>query len=310
MLAVPRTADGRPDLQGTWNFGTATPFQRPAQFRGRDKLTGEEAAKLERDAAENQFKDAPKREGTTGNYNRFWFETGTKVGTTLQTSVIVDPPDGQLPALTVEARRREDARIAGREVNANPEDISLWERCIVGFTAGPPVLPSAYNNNIQIVQTRDHVLVLNEMAHDARVIPLNGDPTVPSAIRQWMGASRGHWEGDTLVVDSTNFRKEGSGNLTTAGYSRKGQAGPGGMSDENLHVVERFTRIDAKTLQYEFTVEDPTVWTRPWKGTLTMTPSEGPIYEYACHEANYGLQGILAGARAEERRASGKEEAR
>jgi hypothetical protein len=197
--------------------------------------------------------------------------------------------------MTPEGEKRADARSeAMRRPADGPEDRDLYERCLLGFNAGPPMIPSGYNNNFQLVQTRDFVVIVNEMVHDARVVPLDGRPRLPKSIRQWQGDSRGHWEGETLVVDTINFTEKGTG--THPSFLRV-------TSDENLHLVERFTRVDADTLLYEFTIDDPTIWTRPWSAAVTMTKALGQMYEYACHEGNYGLEGILRGARADDKAA-------
>ena len=224
-------------------------------------------------------------------YNNFWYDRGTKAVGTRRTSLIVDPPDGRIPALMPEAEKRVKEKRAWMEEHATdgPEGRSLAERCILWTTAGPPMLPGPYNNNFQIVQTRDRVVILNEMIHNVRIIPLDGSPHLSSNIRQWLGDSRGHWDGNTLVVDTTNFSDE---------YSFRG-------SDRNLHLMERFTRVSPDTLLYEFTVDDPTAFTKPWTAQIAVTRAKGPIYEYACHEGNYAMTDILAGARAAEKK-SGK----
>jgi hypothetical protein len=200
----------------------------------------------------------------------------------------VDPPDGKVPPLTPEGKKRAAARTAASQrPAAGPEARNLAERCILGFNAGPPMLPSAYNNNVQVFQTPGYVTLLNEMVNDARIIPLDGRPHLPQHIRQWRGDSRGHWEGNTLVVDTTNFRDETNFRGASA----------------NFHLVERFTRVAADSLLYEFTVDDPVTWTRPWSAAVPMNRTVGPIYEYACHEGNYGMFNLLAGARAEDKAA-------
>jgi len=223
-------------------------------------------------------------------YNQFWYDRGTKAVGTRRTSLIVDPPDGHLPALTPEAQKRVQDKRAWMEAHSTdgPEGRSLGERCILWATAGPPMLPGPYNNNFQIVQTRNQVVILNEMIHNARIIPLDGSPHVAANIRQWMGDSRGRWDGNTLVVDTTNFSDE---------YSFRG-------SDRNMHLTERFTRVSPDTLLYEFTVDDPTAFTKPWTVQIPVTRTKGPIFEYACHEGNYAMTDILAGARAAEKRAA------
>ena len=207
---------------------------------------------------------------------------------TKRTSLILDPPDGRIPPLTPEAKARADARAEVlRRPAAGPEDRNLWERCILGGNTGPPMVSGPYNNVVQIFQTPGYVVIFNEMINDARVVPLDGRPHLPLAIRQWKGDSRGRFQGDTLVVDTTNFRDETNFRGARA----------------TLHVVERFTRVDAGTLLYEFTVDDPMTWTRPWSAAIPMTKTAGPIFEYACHEGNYGMVNILSGARAEEKAA-------
>jgi hypothetical protein len=292
--APPRTPFGQPDLQGLWTNATVTPFERPGELAGKPVLTEEEAAEFEQRAV--QTRDADRRNpGTTADvdlaYNQFWYDRGTKVIGTRRTSLVVDPPDGRVPPLTPDAQRRADARVAARRRSPadGPEDRSLNERCILWPTAGPPMIPSGYNNNYQVLQTPDYVVILVEMIHDVRIIPLDGRPHAPQSVRQWMGDSRGHWEGDTLVVDTTNF---------TDKTNFRG-------SSENLHLVERFTRVGADTLNYEFTVDDPASFTRSWTAAIPMTKTAGPIFEYACHEGNYGMRNLLSGARAQEKAAQG-----
>jgi hypothetical protein len=287
----PRTPWGEPDVQGIWDFATITPLERPKELMGKEVLTAEEAAEFE--ARTLQQRNPDRRDGGSQAdvgraYNRFWWDYGTKVVGSKRTSLIVDPPDGRIPPLTPEGKQRADARAEVlRRPPAGPEDRNLWERCILGGNAGPPMLPGPYNNNVQLFQTPGYVVILNEMINDARVVPLDGRPHLASNILQWRGDSRGRWEGNTLVVDTTNFRNESNFRGASA----------------TLHVVERFTRVDADTLLYEFTVDDPKTWTRPWSVALPMSKTEGPIFEYACHEGNYGMTNMLAGARAEEKAA-------
>jgi hypothetical protein len=289
----PRLADGKPDLQGIWSFATVTPLQRPKEFADRATLTPEEAAKLEEQAVRDQFVDRPPPKGNPGAYNRFWIDAGTTVVSTRQTSLIVDPPDGRMPALTPQGKKREETREAEQTIAAGPEHLTTWDRCLLGFNAGPPMIGGGYNAYARIFQSSTQVVLLNEMVHDARIIPLDGRPRLAPHIRQWKGESRGRWEGDTLVVETLGFRKEGTGTLSLRGL--------GYSPDENLRLTERFRRIDADTLLYEYTVDDPTVWTRPWTVSLTMSKSNEEMYEYACHEGNYGLSGILSAARAMEK---------
>jgi len=298
----PRAADGHPDLQGVWSFATLTPLERPRELADKAVLTAEEAAAYERVQLERQNKDARSgqaRQDVEGAYNNFWWDYGNKVIGTRRTSLIVDPPDGRMPAMTPEAQKRTTGprrppiteRVVLGAVVDGPEHLGLSERCILGFSSGPPILSNAYNNNLQVVQTRDYVVIHTEMIHEARVVPLNGRPHVPSSMRLWLGDSRGRWEKDTLVVETTNFTDKSSfsGNIIARGGSTAA-----------MRLVERFTRVDRDTLLYEFTVDDPATWVRPWTVQLPMTRSDDPIYEYACHEGNYSMPNMLKGARAAE----------
>ena len=291
---VPRTADGRPDLQGNWTNATLTPFERPKDLAGKEFFTPKEAAEFTRTTLERANRDrrgATAQDDVGGAYNEVWFERGTKVGSNLRTSIVVDPTDGRVPSLTPEASVAAAARAAvqGRPPEG-PEDFTLPVRCLQWGTSGPPMVPGPYNNNYRIVQARDYIVINVEMIHDARVIPLNGSGHVSPAIRLWLGDSVGHWEGDTLVVDTTNF----SGKTHFRG------------SDQKLHVVESFTRTGPDTIRYWFAIDDPTAFTKPWSGELIMTPAPGPLYEYACHEGNYSLLNMLEGARGAEKADAGK----
>jgi hypothetical protein len=285
-----RTQDGQSDLQGAWSFANLTPLQRPPEFAGKATLTEQEAADWAKQVQERRNADRRDGGGNTDvsrAYNDSWYDYGK--GASRQTSLIIDPPDGKLPPLTAEGQKRAQARAtAATRPARGPEDRSLGERCILGFNAGPPMLPSAYNNNVQIFQTRDSVVLLNEMVHNFRIIPLDGRRH--GTVRQWNGDSVGHWEGNTLVVDTINFSEKGTAFQIP--------------TDENLHLIERFTRRDADTLIYEFTVEDPTVQTKAWTASVPMTWTDEPLFEYACHEGNYGMMGILQGARAEDKAAA------
>jgi hypothetical protein len=289
---VPRTPDGQPDLQGIWDYRTATPVERPRELAGREFLTDEEIAAFERRAAAREDGRPPEdARATPSVHPPWWLDYGKQVVGTRRSSLVIDPPDGRVPPLTAEAQKRAaDGRAAraGRGPADGPEDRSLWERCI---TRGLPegMLPAGSNNNLQLVQTAGYVVIFSEMIHDARIVPLDGRAAAPQSIRRWTGDSRGRWDGDTLVVETTNFSDK---------TSFRG-------SGSNLRVTERFTRIDADTIEYRFTVEDPTTWTRPWTATFPMVKSEGPMYEYACHEGNYRLKHILGNARAEEQSAEG-----
>ena len=296
---VPRTAWGAPDLQGVWDFRTLTPFERPTELADKDVLTDQERAEFEaRRNAELAARDDEVPADIVGNYNQFWFDAGATVVETNRTSLVVDPPDGRLPPLTAAAAQKLRARQAARRgVTRHQPTPGGWVndlgggmfavRCILGFNSGPPMTPAGYNQNVQLFQTPDHVVLLNEMVHSSRVVPLDGRGHIDPAIRQWMGDSRGYWDGDTLVVETRNFLRETSFR--------------NGASDENLHLTERFTRLSPTTLMYEVTVSDPTAWTRPWTYQVPMQKSEQPLYEYACHEGNYGLYNILAGAREKEK---------
>ena len=297
---VLRTAYGDPDIQGLFTFRTLTPLQRPvidagasASLTGRETLTEEDAAayeaarraELNRDA-QNLEVHAPgvryqsRAEGGVGGYNEFWYERGIELTRDRRTSLIVDPPDGRVP---YRAAYQAAARIRGANISNgfadSYTDRSLSDRCLLGFNAGPPMVSSAYNNNVQILQTPDHVVIVNEMVHNARIVPLDGRPH--GVLRQYSGDSRGRWEGDTLVVETKNFLRETSL----------------GGSSQDTSLVERFRRIDSDTVIYEFTVEDPNGFTRPWSAMMPLRRTDDLLYEYACHEGNIGLAGILAGAR-------------
>ncbi|MSO61353.1 MAG: hypothetical protein EXQ50_04565 [Acidobacteria bacterium] len=290
---TPRTSWGHADLSGTWSTATITPLERPAELAGKESFTAAEAADYERVVVERTNRD--QRPGDAAAdvaraYNDFWWDSGTRVVPTRRTSLIVDPPDGRVPALTTDAQQRQAALAELRKLRGpadNPEDRNLWERCL---TRGVPtaMLPQVYNNNYQIVQTPDHVVILAEMIHDARVIPLDGRPHPPAHLRFWMGDSVGRWDGDTLVVETTNFTDQ---------TNYRG-------STDRLRLVERFTRRAQDILTYRVTVHDPSTFTQPWTIELPVRRSDGEIYEYACHEANYGLEGILRGHRAEEKTAA------
>jgi len=292
--APARTPDGHPDLQGIWSNAIITPLERPAELVDKPVLTEQEAAAYEKEIVRRNNVDLRNDVGTENDvaraYNNAWYDRGSKTVRTHRTSLIVDPPDGQIPPLTPEARKRAEERAEARRLHPadGPEDRSLNERCLLNGTTGPPMLPGPYNNNYQIVQTPKAVVIFNEMIHDTRTIPLDGRPHLPQNVRLWKGDSVGHWEGDTLVVDTTNF---------TDKTNFRG-------SGENLHLVERFTRTDADTLLYEFTVNDPASFTRPWTASIASTKTEGPIFEFACHEGNYAMRGVLSAARAEEKKAA------
>src|SRR5262245_42345515 len=276
---APKTQDGHSDLQGTWDFAQLTPFERPSEFADKNAVSEEEAeefaqSKVARDNKDNRSGGAAA--DVERAYNDFWWDFGTRIAK--QPSLIVVPPDGRLPALTAEAQKRVSER---RNRYDNPEERPLAERCILGFNSGPPMVPSAYNNNMQLVQTKDSVLIFNEMIHSARVIDLKRTSHLAKDVRLLTGDSIGHWEGDTLVVDTTNFLKEGGFRGASA----------------NMHLTERFSLDDSNTLRYKFTVDDPATWTASWTASIPMTRSDEQMYEYACHEANYGLENVLKGGR-------------
>jgi hypothetical protein len=293
--APPRTPDGQPDLQGIWNNSTMTPLERPKALAGKEFFTEQEAADYEKHLLQDlstDRRDGPPEVDVNRSYNELWRERGHLL---LRTSLIVDPPDGRLPALTPEAQQREklraeDRRKRGPDAADSWEDRNLAERCI---TRGVPKLPGGYNNNMHIFQTRDQVAIQQEMMHEVRFIRLDGSPHLDPHIRQWIGDSRGHWEGDTLVVDTTNFNAK----IISNSFNCCPGAGA------NLHVVERFRLVDADTMDYRYTVDDPSTYTRPWTAVVPMTRTAGPIFEYACHEGNYAMTDILAGARAKEKAA-------
>jgi hypothetical protein len=289
----PRTPDGKPDLQGTFTFRTITPLQRPAELAGKDKLTPEEAAKFEASENIRLNRDTydpekgqpsagypPRSQGGVLSYNDFWYERGNELTEDKRTSLIIDPPDGRIPF--------GPRKPAGADRFDNPETLSLADRCLLGFNAGPPMVSGTYNNNVEIVQTRDYVVLQTEMIHEARIVPLDGRPH--GALPRWIGDSRGRWDGDTLVVETVNFK------------------GPTSLqgSSAQTRLVERFTRVGPDTIRYEFTVSDPTTLTRPWTAVEPLTRIDELIYEYACHEGNYGMVGILSGARFQEKQGAAR----
>ena len=304
QTAAVRTAWGQPDLRGLWDFRTLTPLQRSGELADQAFLTEEEIANLEQEAVDRTVRiasrpaertvpteDVGRRDdGTPGFYNSFWLDQGAKAVGTRRSSLIIDPPNGRIPDLTPSGRQRADARRAYRL--AHPADSWLdrttSDRCLLGFNAGPPLSPGGYNQNLQIFQTPDHVALLTEMVHTVRVVPLDGRPPLGSDIRQWSGDARGHWEGDTLVIETANFNAERGWRNSTPGVT----------------LVERLTRVDVDTLEYEYTVTDPNTWTRPWTASIPLRRTDVPMFEYACHEGNLAMDGILAGQRAEEKAAA------
>ncbi|HEY7186137.1 MAG TPA: hypothetical protein VH436_06290 [Vicinamibacterales bacterium] len=293
------TPDGQIDIEGVWDFSTITPLERPNGLGDKSTFTDAEAASFEREENLRQNRDLidPKKgsaqylPGSVIPYNEFWYERGSTIIGTKRTSLIVDPPDGRIPPLTPQAKQKQDADAAiareeqlGRVRADSPQSRSVSDRCILGFNAGPPMTPGAYNNHVQITQAPGFVTLVPEMVGDARVIPVDGRSHLSSSIRQYQGDSRGHWQAGTLVIETTNFLRETSFRGSSA----------------NLRLTERLTRVDADTLMYEFTVYDPNVWTKPWSVAVPMRKMNEPIYEYACHEGNYAMRNILSGARAQD----------
>src|SRR5262245_25979986 len=299
---APRTTDGHPDLQGVWNYSTLTPLERPRDLAGKAFFSEQEAAQYEKRSQQSRNVDLNREstpttrglvngtvetEDLASAYNEFWWDRGSKIVSTRRTSIIIDPPDGKIPALTPQAQKRmAGLNEANQRLAEGPEDRPLSERCIVRPNTGPPMTPTGYNNNFQLIQAQGYVVIFNEQIHDARIVPMDGRAHLPQNVRQWMGDSRGHWDGDTLVIDTTNFTDK-------ANFRGSG---------ENLHLVERFTRTDPNTLLYEFTVDDPRSFTQRWTGQIPMKRTQEPMYEYACHEGNYSMFTTLTGARALERK--------
>jgi len=303
----PRTADGHPDIQGIWNYSTITPLERPPELAGKEYLSNEEAVVLAKREADNRSRPNPADldearrnpgfgadlEAPLAYEFRIWWDRGTVVKTR-RTSLVIDPPTGRIPPLTEEGQRRQAAERERRRLHPadGPEDRSAGDRCIVGINAGPPMLPNTYNNNVQILQVPGYVALLNEMIHAVRIIPTDG--RAHGNVRQWAGDSRGRWDGETLSVDTTNFY---AATDFVAAASFRG-------ASRNLHLIERFTRVAADTLVYEFTVDDPATWTSRWTVQLPLTKTNSPIFEYACHEGNYSMANILSAARAAEKTAA------
>jgi hypothetical protein len=286
---VPRTPDGKPDLQGIWTNATVTPLERPRELGAREVYTDEEMEAVRKAAAEPV--PTAQRGGTEAHYDFTQFgldRTQAQIAFSKRTSLIVGP-EGRVPPPLPAAQQRAADRAAankGHEFDG-PESRPFQERCIIWANEGPPMLPPGYNSYLQIIQSPGYVTIMQEMIHDARIVPIDGRPHVPAGVRRWQGDSVGHWEGDTLVVDTTNFTEK---------TRFRG-------SSDALHVVERFTRVDENTIKYEFTVDDPSTWPKAWSAEMPLAKDKGPIYEYACHEANYGMPNNLSGARAMEKKA-------
>ena len=288
-----RTPDGQPHISGIFTFRTLTPLQRPAALEGQERLGAEAAAQFEASERIRLNRDlfdpetgAPnagyqsRAEGGVLSYNEFWYERGIELTADKRTSLVVDPPNGRIPFKPAYQEAAQIRRLNLRNGFADHyTDRSLADRCIMGFNAGPPMVSSAYNNNVQIFQIPGYVVILNEMVHNARIIPIDGRPH--GELRQWSGDSRGRWEGETLVIETRNFLRETSL----------------GGSSADTYLVERFRRMDPDTVMYEFTVEDPNNFTRPWTAMMPLRRTDGPLFEYACHEGNIGMEGIMAGAR-------------
>jgi hypothetical protein len=297
-----RTPWGEPDLQGLWTNATITPLERPAEFAGKPFLTAEEVARLEERALRDQFAESAPRAGDPGTYNQVWFDRGTRVVGTLRTSLIVDPPDGRIP-WRPEARKHFERSSARYGVGPYESwlDMDTGERCL---TDGLPMVPAqGYNMNYRILQTAGYVAILHEMFHEFRIIPLDGRPHLDGRVGQWLGDSRGRWEGDTLVVETTNFADK-SGYWWAQAWR---------ASRPSLRLVERFTRVDDDTIDYQFTMDDPESFERPWTAMIPLTTNQaergvtvGEMFEYACHEGNYSLPNMLRGVRAAEGEASRK----
>jgi hypothetical protein len=311
-FVAPKTEFGQPDLRGVWNFSSDTPLERPAQFKDREFMTKEEVAaqrarvmqKFEQDAKPTDLSAKATSSGDPGGYNQFWVESAAQ-DANLRTSLIIDPPNGRMPPMQpgvkVEAgglgpdtggQRPVRFRVGGVRKDG-PEDRGLSERCLMGFNSGPPFMPSMYNNNVQIFQTKTHAVLMTEMIHDARIVPLDNRPHVDGAITPWSGDSRGHWDGDTLVVETTNF-------------TDKIQSFRAAGTGKSFKLTERFTRVGKDRVDYRFTVDDPATFTKPITVLVPMIRAEGDLYEYACHEGNYGMGNILSGARKEESDAAAK----
>ncbi len=289
-----RTPDGQPDISGIFTFRTLTPLQRPSQFEEVETLDPETAAQFEASERIRLNRDLfdpetgapsagyqPRERGGVLSYNEFWYERGIELTSDKRTSLVVDPPNGRLPPRTPEGAQaaRERSAWLNEHRYDSYESRSLFDRCIMGFNSGPPMRSGAYNNNVQILQASGHVAILNEMVHNARIIPIDGEAPKHD-LKQYAGDSRGHWEGNTLVVETTNFK-----------------GGQSGGTGPNMHLIERFARIDADTIAYEYTVTDETEYTAAYTVMMPLRRLDGVLYEYACHEGNYGLTGILGGAR-------------
>ncbi|MDO9319011.1 MAG: hypothetical protein Q7V56_12515 [Gammaproteobacteria bacterium] len=296
---APRNEWGQPDLRGVWNFSSNTPLERPAKYADQEFLTDDDVARIREEAlAEIATSDGNSSQGGVGGYNQFWIE-GLPIEENLRTSLIIDPPNGRMPARVpgapvafgglgpdIEGERPVRFAVGGIGKDG-PEDRGLSERCLLGFNSVPPFMPSMYNNNVQLFQNKDHFVIFNEMIHESRIVPIDGRPHLPADVEQWTGDSRGYWDGDTLVVETTNF-------------TDKTQSFRGTGISRNMHLIERFTRVSDGKVEYEFTVNDPQAFVAPVTVLVPMLKMEEEVYEYACHEGNYGMVNILRGQRVEE----------
>ena len=302
-VSTPRTADGHPDLGGIWNSASLTPLQRPASLGMKEYYTEEEAAQYEKMHLGEVNKD--RRDGTAEadvnrSYNELFHDRGTRVAQTRRTSMIIDPPDGRIPPMTAEGLatlKANRARFAAQPADG-PEDRPLPDRCLMFSQSGPPMIPGNYNNNYQIVQTRDFVAILAEMGNQVRSIPLDGRKGLPPTMSQWTGSSVGRWEGETLVIETSNFR--------FSDKSRFGVQYDGGVTDQNLRITERFLLTGPASITYRATMDDPTIYTKPWTMEATLERTAGPLYEFACHEGNYAMADMLSGARAQEKKSAAR----
>jgi hypothetical protein len=301
---APKTEFGHPELRGVWNFSSNTPFERPAQYKDREFLTKEEVEKQHQQIIQRSETSDNATGGGVGGYNQFWVESLAQ-DANLRTSLVVDPPNGRMPPLQPGVKSENGGlgpdtggqrpvrfRVGGVRKDG-PEDRGLSERCLMGFNSGPPFVPSMYNNNVQIFQSKNTVVIMTEMIHDARIVPIDNRPALDPELKQWSGDSRGRWEGDTLVVETRNF-------------TDKTNVFRGAGSGTTMQLTERFTRVGPDRVDYRFTVDDPATFTKPFTALVPMVRADGELFEYACHEGNYGMSNILSGARAEEREAAEK----
>jgi hypothetical protein len=296
---APRNEWGQPDLRGVWNFSSNTPLERPAKYADQEFLTADDVERIRAEAiAEIERSDGNSSQGGVGGYNQFWIE-GLPIEENTRTSLLIDPPNGRMPArvpgapvafggLGPDIKGELPVRFTvGGIGKDHPEQRGLSERCLMGFNSVPPFMPSMYNNNVQLFQNEDHVVIFNEMIHEARIVPIDGRPHLPEDIAQWTGDSRGYWDGDTLVVETTNF-------------TDKTQSFRGTGISANMHLIERFTRVSDDQVNYVFTVNDPQAFAAPFTVEVPMHKMEEELYEYACHEGNYGMVNILRGQRIED----------